>query len=135
DEAVRQLQESLLMDRAQPELAMLLARQHVDSGELRSALEVLYKSAPSAAGKADYQAFMAAVLQRDRRHKEAAERYTNALRLNPQNGVWWMGLGISLQADYRLREAYEAFLHAKQTNTLSPELTGFVDQRITALAR
>lgn len=132
-DAMRHLRASLALDAAQPELAMLLAKLSLEANDLRGALVTLYRSAPSAAGRPDYQAYLAGVLARDKRHKEAAERYMAALRLNPQNGVWWMGLGIALQADNRPREAQEAYLRARQTNTLSPELQGYVEQKIVQL--
>jgi MSHA biogenesis protein MshN len=134
DQAMRHLRDSLAMDAAQPELAMLQARLMMDGGDLRSAIVTLYRSAPSAAAKPEYQAFLAELLRRDKRYKQAAERYSAALRTNPQNAVWWMGLGISLQADQRPREAHEAYLRARQTGTLSPELTGFVEQRMLQTA-
>ncbi len=134
DEAMQRLQEGLARNLNQPELAMLLARLYVDKNDVRSALEVLQKSEAGAQGRADYLAFQGALLQRDKRHKEAAERYTAALRLKPANGVWWMGLGISLQADGRTAEAREAFTRAKNSRTLSAELLSFVEQKITQLA-
>ncbi|NMM28400.1 MAG: tetratricopeptide repeat protein [Glaciimonas sp.] len=130
DEAVRTLQEGLTIDPAQPGLAMILARLQIERGHLRPALETLQRTLPYAAEQADYQAFLAALLQREKRHKEAAEHYAVALRKVPQNSLWWMGYGISLQADNRLAEAQDAFTRAKASNTLSPELQAFVDQKL-----
>jgi MSHA biogenesis protein MshN len=45
-----------------------------------------------------------------------------------------MGLGISLQAENRLQEAKEAFSRAKMSNTLTPELQAFVDQKLAQLS-
>ena len=65
-----------------------------------------------------------------------AERdYLLAVRMAPQSGIWWMGLGISLQADSRNAEAQESFTRAKATNSLSAELAGFVDQKLAQLRR
>jgi MSHA biogenesis protein MshN len=129
-EAINMAREGLSIDPAQPGLAMILARLRLDKGELKSALETMERTLPYAADRADYQSFLAALLQRDGRHKEAAEHFVLALQKTPQNGVWWMGLGISLQAEHRLTEAQEAFSRAKASNTLSPELLAFVESKL-----
>jgi MSHA biogenesis protein MshN len=84
---------------------------------------------------AEYRAFLAGALQRQGRQREAAEQYQGALRTVPGNGVWWMGLGISLQADKRNAEALDAFQKARASGALNAELQGFVQQRIGQLGR
>ncbi|MFM9434482.1 MSHA biogenesis protein MshN [Janthinobacterium sp. CG_23.3] len=131
NDAVRHLQLGLALDPAQPAMAMMLARLQLESGG--PAVETLMRTLPFAGGDGDYRAFLAAVLQRGQRHKEAAEQYELALRGAPQNGVWWMGLGISLQAEQRLVEAKDAFARAKGSASLSPELQAFVERKLQQL--
>ncbi len=133
DEAMRQLQAALALDPRQPALAMLLARLQIERDG--PAIDTLLRTLPSAAGNGEYHAFLAGALQREGRHREAAEHYQAALRTAPQNGVWWMGLGISLQGEKRNGEAAEAFTKAHSTGTLAPELQGFVERKLKALAR
>lgn len=133
DEAIRQLRLALGIDPRQPGLAMVLARLQLEKGE--PALETLLKTLPYAETNADFHAFLAGVLQRQLRHAEAAEHYRRALQLSPQNGVWWMGLGISLQADQHLPEAREAFVRARATAGLTPELRAFIERKIEQLSR
>jgi len=133
DDAMQRAREGLNADPAQTGLAMILARLQLEKGELRPAIETLERSLPHAMEKADYVAFLAALLQRDGRHKQAVEYYLLALQKSPQNGVWWMGLGISLQAEQRNPEAYESFRRAKASNSLSSELLAFVEGRISQL--
>lgn len=131
DDAIRQLRLALGIDPRQPGLAMVLARLQLEKGG--PALETLMTTLPYAGNNAEYQAFLAGVLQRQLRHTEAAQYYRAALTLAPQNGVWWMGLGISLQADMHLPEAREAYRRARLSNGLSPELQAFIDRKIESL--
>lgn len=133
DEAIRQLQQALSSDARQPALAMLLARLQIERGA--SGIETLTRTLPYAGGNSEYLAFLAGALQRQGRHQEAAEQYQAALRGTPGQGVWWMGLGISLQAEKRNAEALAAFRHAQGAGTLTPELQAFVERKLQQLSR
>jgi MSHA biogenesis protein MshN len=133
DEAMRHLQFGLGLDLKQPQMAMILARLQIEKGG--PAIETLQRTLPYAGGNGDYIAFLAGALQRAQRNREAAEQYQAALRLQPQNGVWWMGLGIALMADKRNPEAQEAFTRAKNSGNLSQELQSFVDRKLQQLGR
>jgi MSHA biogenesis protein MshN len=133
DEAMRQLQLGLTLDARQPAMAMLLARLQIERGG--NGIDTLTRTLPYAGNDADYRAFLAAALARQQRHREAAEQYQQAVRAVPSNGVWWMGLGISLQAEKRNGEALDAFHRARASGGLSQELQGFVERRIQQLAR
>ncbi len=135
DEAMGKAREGLKLDSAQTGLAMILARLQLEKGDLKPAIETLERSQMHATEKTDYQSFLAALLQRDNRNREAAELYLRVLQRAPQNGVWWMGLGISLQAESRFSEAQEAFSRAKASSNLSPELMAFVESRLKQLQR
>ncbi len=130
DEAEHWLQEGLNLDRGQSNMAMMLARLQVERGDAHAGLETLQGSLSSTTENADYQAFLAALLQREGRHKEAIDHYTQALRQAPQSGLWLMGVGISLQAENRLQEAQQAFKQARESKTLRPDLQAFVEQRL-----
>jgi MSHA biogenesis protein MshN len=133
EDAIRQLRLALGIEPRQPGLAILLARLQLEKGG--PALQTLLATLPYAEGSADYQGFLAGVLQREQRHTEAAQHYREALKLSPQNSVWWMGLGISLQADQHLPEAREAYARAKAGTGLSAELQAFIDRKLELLSR
>ena len=130
DEAIQVLQDGVQTQPAQVAWAMSLARLQVDRGDLPGAWQTLNFSQPAAIGNADYQGFSGHVLQRLGRHKEAIERYLAAARLSPSDGRWWLGLGLSLDADGRASEAREAFQRARSSGTLSAELATLVDQKL-----
>jgi MSHA biogenesis protein MshN len=133
DDAMRQLQAALAIDARQPALAMLLARLQLERGG--PAIDTLTRTLPYAAGNGEYHAFLAGVLQREGRVHEAADHYQAALKRSPGNSVWWMGLGIALQADKRDAESRAAFMQAQASGTLSPELQAFVERRLGQLGR
>lgn len=112
---------------------MLLARLQVERDALEQAVATLEKSLPYADTQADYQAFFAALLQRQNRHHEAITHYQIALQLTPNKGIWLMGYGISLQAVQRNDDARKIFRHAIDSKTLSPELQAFVQQKLKEL--
>ncbi|MDO8413082.1 MAG: tetratricopeptide repeat protein [Gallionellaceae bacterium] len=132
-EAERVLEEGLQYNIKNSGFAMLLARLQVERGELVLALDTLQKTLPYAERQADYQAFIAALLQRQNNHTQAITHYQSALQLMPNSGLWLMGLGISLQAEQRKEEARAVYKRAMESNTLSAELRAFVEQRMKEL--
>ena len=133
DEAQALMQESLTRNPLQPQLAAKLARLQLERDDAGGAEATLSHAAAAAADNAEFRAFRAAVLQRLTFHRDAVREYQAALRLAPRAGVWWMGLGISLEAEGKAGEAREAFQRARATGALTPELTVFVEQRLRQL--
>jgi len=133
DEAAGLLQQALALNPANVGYAMLLARIHVDNGELQRALGLLQKTESAGQSNAEYHAFVAALYQRLDRHTEAVAKYQGALRLTGGVGAWWVGLGISQEALDRKHDAAESFARAKATGNLSGELLVYVDRRLKQL--
>lgn len=133
DEAAALLQDGLAVNPDNTAFAMLLARIMVERNQVSDALFVLQRHAAPPERNADFHAFAAALYQRLGRHKEAIEQYRSALRIAPSAGVWWLGLGISLQAADQPREALDAYTRAKSAGNLAPDLLAFLDQRLKQL--
>jgi len=133
DEAAALLQDGLAVNPDNTAFAMLLARIMVERNQVSDALFVLQRHAAPPERNADFHAFAAALYQRLGRHKEAIEQYRSALRIAPSAGVWWLGLGISLQAAEQPKEALDAYTRAKSAGNLAPELLAFLDQRLKQL--
>jgi MSHA biogenesis protein MshN len=132
-DAERVLQDGLKRDSHASSFAMLLARLQVERDALPLALETLQKNLPHAERQPEYQAFVAALLQRQDRHKEAITHFQIALQLVPDNGVWLMGAGISLQAVQRNEDARDAYQRALGSNSLNPQLQEFVQKKLKEL--
>lgn len=130
DEAVQALQDGLLALPAQTGWAMSLARLQLERGEVAVAAQTLQHSMPVASANPDYLGFTAHVLQRLGRHREAAELYQTATRIAPGDGRWWLGLGLSMEAEGRNDQAVIAFQRAYQAGNLSRELMTLVEQKL-----
>lgn len=130
DEAMQVLSDGLQEQPAHLGWAMSLARLQMDRGEVVGAWKTLDHSLPAASGNADYQGFAGHVLHRLGRHREAAGLYQSATRVSPGDGRWWLGMGLALDADGRSGEARAAFQRARQSGTLSSELSALVDQKL-----
>lgn len=132
-DAERVLQEGLKMKPLQLSFSMALGRIQVERGNIEQAISTLERNLAQAEDKADYQAFYAALLQRQGRHKEAINHYQIATQLVPDNGLWQMGFGISLQEVQRAEDAKLAYQRALASKTLKPALTAFVQQKLQSL--
>jgi MSHA biogenesis protein MshN len=132
-DAERVLQEGLKSEPDHTGFTMMLARLQVERGAVAEAIATLEKTLPYGNSQAGYEAFLAALLQRQNRNDEAIAHYQVALQLAPNNGIWLMGYGISLQALKRNADARVAFQHALDTRTLNPDLQAFVQQKLKAL--
>jgi MSHA biogenesis protein MshN len=112
----------------------LLARLHVDGGGDAQAIALLEKHAAAAGSDAEYQALLATLYQRAGRHGEAIQRYTLALALRPQEGRWWMGMGLSCEAEKKNEAAAEAYQRALGA-ALDPKLQAYVRGRLAAVKK
>jgi MSHA biogenesis protein MshN len=130
-EARRLLEEALALDPAQPHLATVLARIHVESGDYRGAAAVL---GAAAAGQNDpeFQTMHGAVLQRLGRHPEAAEAFRNATATGNASGATWVALAVSLEAIGRKGEAVQAYRRSLGT-PIAQDVRSYAESRIRAL--
>jgi MSHA biogenesis protein MshN len=114
-------------------LAIAAARLLAQAGDAEGALRALDGAAQPGRTVAEFRGLHAAILQKLGKHAEAAEEYQAALRLAPDSAVWWMGLGLALEAQERPAEAREAFQRAGAGGTLPPDLAAFVNQKLRRL--
>lgn len=129
------LTDGLALKPDQSTMAKLLGQLLVEERNNRMALFYLERALPDVHADPEYHALVAAVLQREERHQEAIMFYRNVLTINADNGIWWMGLGISLEATGAGQQALSAYRRARQDNTISTSVAKYLDSRIIQLNR
>lgn len=115
--------------------AQLLARVYVEHGADQKALAVMEGNRRYGAENPEYLAFLAALYQRGGKHAEAIKVYNEVLTLNPREGRWWLGMGISLEAIQDWNTAGNAYQRAVETGVLDDKLLAYVRQRLAVLKR
>ena len=133
-EAESLLQAGLKLGPANPDLPMQLARAQVAGGKNTEALTTLEQGLATAGDAADYHAFYAALLQKQGRHDQAVNHYITALRSDPMQPNWLIGVGISLRATNRLNDAAEAFQRAINSGELTPQVAEFARQQLSQIS-
>jgi Tfp pilus assembly protein PilF len=132
-EARTQLETGLSQAPGNRDYKLLYARLLSETGEINQAAEVLAHDAPAPADDPDYHALLAALMQRAGRHDDAVVSYRRLLSVQPQNGLWWMGLGISLSATGQRQQAQDAFNRALTDRNLPDRLRQFLNDQLQQL--
>ena len=132
-EAQQTLEQGIEKVPAHYPFALLLARIQIEHGAETKALAVMEGSRQAGAGSADYMAFLAELYRRAGNHAEAIKAYTEAIKLNPQEGRSWVGMGISLEAAQDWKTAGDAYQRAIETGSLDDNLLKYARQRLTAV--
>src|SRR5512135_2804432 len=78
--------------------ALSLARLQAARGDAEGAVATLQSGMGGRGVNAEYRATMAALLVRLRQYPDAARQYEQALRQQPGQGTWWLGLGLAMEA-------------------------------------
>jgi MSHA biogenesis protein MshN len=132
-EASELLREGLTYSPEHLTFSKLYARALMQLNQDAQAIAVLKKYAPAVKSDPNYFAILAALYQRQNQHGHAADLYAKLVSVNPNKGVWWVGLGISLEATGRKQDALQAYGHARKTGNLHNEVARFTDNRLVAL--
>lgn len=127
------LEQGLVITPAHYPFALILARLYVNQGAEPKAIAVLEGVRASGQRDPEYLGFLAALYQRANRYDDAIGAYRSALALRPQEGRWWMGLGICLEGAKNGAAAVEAYGHARAGAGMTPALLQYVEQRLAVL--
>lgn len=130
DEAEEVLSQGLVLAPTALPSALALARLKVERGAAPAALDLLLDHALAGERSAEYQGFLATLLNRAGRRSEAIERYQAATRLAPNEARWWAGLGMALEAEGKNAAARDAYTQARALPGLPDDLAQHIEQRL-----
>ena len=114
----------------EPALATLLARVLADRGDATGALALLTRQDRLGA---DGFGLRAGLLAQQGDFQRALPDYEQAVRLQPGNSLWWLGLGVALEADGRSQQARQVYGRAQAIGMERADLNTFIDQKLQQL--
>lgn len=133
-EARHLLEEGIRLDPQQADFRLLLARLAISEGLQQQALGWLAGYQPDLASNLDYYATWAGLAQELGQHVEAANLYVKLLRQQPDQGRWWLGLGVAEDGQGHSQRALDAYRNAQLHGNLGEASTSWLEQRIAQLA-
>lgn len=110
--------------------ALNLARLQAARGDVEGAVASLQSGIAGRGVNAEYRATLAALLARLKQHAEAGHQYGLALKLQPEQGTWWMGLGLAMAAQGKSAEAHAAYRRSLIAGNLPEKLEEFVRAKL-----
>ncbi|PJG58165.1 tetratricopeptide repeat protein [Aeromonas cavernicola] len=133
-EARQLLEEGLRLTPQQADFRLLLARLAISEAQLQQALSWLAGYQPDLANNLDYYATWAGLSQELGLNAEAAALYVKLLRQQPDQGRWWLGLGVAEDGQGNRQRALDAYRNAQLHGKLGEESANWLAQRIAQLA-
>lgn len=111
----------------------LQARILINQGALQNALNLLQTTQPLMTEDPDYYGFIATLYQRLNQPALAVKLYEQLVAIQPEQAIWWLGLGIAMENLGKKNAAVDAYAKANSLGELSPSLRAFVENRVHTL--
>ncbi len=131
DQAEQVVREGLALDGQEYRLRKAYARLLVERQQVQSAIDLLVqRPLPAVAEDLEYFALLAGLLQDRGDFIQASGIYQQLLQVRPQQAIWWLGLGVSLEQSGDRSGALDAYRRAQRLPGLRNDLQQFISSRI-----
>ena len=127
------LAEGHLLDPSDADIATVYAQLQADAGDYQPALETLDEPLKQGTAGPDVYALAASLHYQLKQFGSAASRYREALSRQPGQGIWWMGLAVTLEHDQQPGQALVAY-RTSAPLLQDTALQAFVTDRIATLS-
>jgi Flp pilus assembly protein TadD len=108
----------------------LQAYIYMEKNQKEKAIKSLEANPPPIESDTSYFGFLANLYQQTGQYMSAARLYDQLTKIEPTRGIWWVGLGISLESAQKINAANEAYQNALATSDLTTDLKIFVENKI-----
>lgn len=129
----RIVSEGLKYSPADAALITIKARLLLDQGKTEEAIKLLSGYRPVLSSNPDYYGTLAAALQSEGRVMEAGSIYKALIQVDPENGQYWLGYGISLEHNHKSNQAIEAYTKAIRDPDSEPSVRNYAENRLKTL--
>lgn len=99
-------------------------------GSSAEALELLLQHPPEITQDPGYYAFIASLYQQQEQFILAAQLYNRLLKIQPNNAMWWLGLGVALDSMNKQNAAKEAYRRAFIIGNLPTQVHNFISNKL-----
>lgn len=129
-EAEALARQGLAINPQQGRLTYLLARMLSDRGNHESALALLDQQTNLGA---DGHGLRGGILSRSGDFKRASLAYQSAVAQQPDNSLWWLGLGVALEAQGQPQDARRVYAKAQSLGMARADMAAFIDEKLRTL--
>lgn len=114
-------------------LITIKARLLLDQGKAGQAIKLLSGYRPALDAYPDFYGTLAAALHSEGRVMEAGSIYRALIQVDPDNGQYWLGYGISLEHHHQSNQAIQAYNKAIQNPDSDPSVRRHAELRLKTL--
>lgn len=133
NEAIAEVNQGLSLDKAAPGLIKLKAQFLNEMGASKKALALMNSVHPNFDSHPDFYAVLAALYQELGESAKAGSLYRELLRVEGDNGQYWLGYALSLEEADNRQQALEAYQNALNSLNSNSDIRMFASNKITAL--
>lgn len=127
------INEGLILSPDYIPLIKLKAHILTAQGKMKEALLLLQREQPLITDYPDYHAFIAALYSQEDNYQLAANIYKKLVKIDPHQGSWWFGLGVSLDKMGNNKDAVFAYTKAATEGNINTKALSFLQSRLQVL--